>query len=792
MDAEPTTTGPPAANMVAKQQLPPPNDSSDSIRTAVPQLSSRGHEQPVSEVIQLPSLEQEGHNPRPLPAYSDLSEPHLGAVQPATEAQNLSELFDHLPSQPSSSTWITGDALSHFGFATDLDLSTGDLSFLDTYNSRIPFEAGHTVISPALNIVTTASVTTSSAGPSSRSAQCSAPLPPPLGRFAPAAEDHGYAEQGNLSLPHESDPPHESSGIDHGLRIIRERLTVGDRDKILAIILNQMRPRLSQAISSFPSVELLDRLIQFFLGNVSGSGENWIHCNSLSPQRARPELFLGMAAAGAVLTPEAPLQKLGFAIQEALRHHLSGVFESNNSMILDLGYLQTCLLVLKIGLWSGNSRKIEIAESFQQPVITMLRRRCKFSFSEYPGVSVATEDEGATLDEKWMSWVRQESYKRLVLELLRLNVQTSISLRVVPLISYSELSLGLPYSTELWTASNANEWKALLLGTANQYGTATVPAPRLSDCIMNMDLLDHGSGMYDRDESCAAFLHCLWGLVWEFQRLSLLRLNSNPRYWDDGLIISSRYQELMKILGNFRISYSHQSTLMLDLILMHLHCPIEDIQVFCGSGGRNQEVDPIETANQGGGPNRGYAGLQDHHIEQSIAQWAGNRRGRQAIWHAGQVLRAARALPLGQLRDFTGIAVYHASLTLLAYGSIRSHTTGTAHMPTASTEEPALKAVYADESMISNIPTNYQEPATILLDGKESLEVTKYIELEWGSPAIHRPPEIKPEVLFGNRNRLIDLFVATLRQNAGAQSNASSPLIQNLVVLLERLKEAAG
>ena len=37
-------------------------------------------------------------------------------------------------------------------------------------------------------------------------------------------------------------------------------------------------------------------------------------------------------------------------------------FEANNSTICDLGLLQTFILGLDIGLWSGNRRKMEIAE----------------------------------------------------------------------------------------------------------------------------------------------------------------------------------------------------------------------------------------------------------------------------------------------------------------------------------------------------------------------------------------------------------------------------------------------
>jgi hypothetical protein len=46
-------------------------------------------------------------------------------------------------------------------------------------------------------------------------------------------------------------------------------------------------------------------------------------------------------------------------------------FERDNSRTRDLQILQTYALELQIGLWSGNKRKMEIAESHAQPLITV-------------------------------------------------------------------------------------------------------------------------------------------------------------------------------------------------------------------------------------------------------------------------------------------------------------------------------------------------------------------------------------------------------------------------------------
>ncbi len=59
--------------------------------------------------------------------------------------------------------------------------------------------------------------------------------------------------------------------------------------------------------------------------------------------------------------------------------HLARVFldrltlaqiEKDNRYIRDLTTLQAFALQLQIGLWSGDKRKMELAESFAQPLIT--------------------------------------------------------------------------------------------------------------------------------------------------------------------------------------------------------------------------------------------------------------------------------------------------------------------------------------------------------------------------------------------------------------------------------------
>lgn len=70
------------------------------------------------------------------------------------------------------------------------------------------------------------------------------------------------------------------------------------------------------------------------------------------------------------------------------------------------------MLSLHIGLWSGDKRKMEIAESFTLPPITMLRRAGRFSRMKRNFTPPTFDDADEALELKWREWAQAESYKR--------------------------------------------------------------------------------------------------------------------------------------------------------------------------------------------------------------------------------------------------------------------------------------------------------------------------------------------------------------------------------------------
>jgi hypothetical protein len=687
-------------------------------------------------------------------------DPNLGPVSSHDYGGLLApEPMDFFPGSLNFGT-ISGNrtprSLITFGLETDLDFSTVDLSLLDSYNTHNPFEfdilATYTPLFESTDKPTNnngINETKDSYSPHRRT-----------WRFVPTSEDHGFCEHDNLLLPPKaaSNPTPESL-VDFDSRSTPERLDSSSRDKILSIAVSQLKQPISLAVSSFPSLELLDSLIQYYLTAPFSSGSIWFHRASFTPKLVRPELLLAIAAAGAVLTPDSTLRKLGFAMQEVVRHQLQILFEGDNTLIREVELHEAFLLNLEIAIWSGNSRKMEIAESFLQPLLTMIRRGGMFHHSSYPAITVHDSDDGDVLEQKWMSWAKQESAKRLAYRVLRHDAQSSMALLINPLISYAEFSVPLPASPRLWTAASAQEWKEIYLQDNAFF--ASGPVPTLSDCVANFDVLESNRSVSDTTIVCDAVLHTMWAIVWEYRRFKSL-LGNNSRYWDNGILMTSRYQELAKLLGYFRIGCQDQSGILLEVISMHMHVSLEEIQVLATLD------DPIKAL--------------ETQQSSSIMGWSKEREARQAIWHAGQVIRHVKMLPPQTLRDFTAVVLYHASLVLWAYGLSLRVRNSTNPLYVSRQDRSRL------DSLASAADIYEQENAW--LDGEETEEVRRYISLERGVPALrHTHPETLL-VLLDDPKAVLDVVLSVMESNYPVQPSVKKPpLVVNLIHLIEKVCE---
>ncbi|CAK7207203.1 hypothetical protein SEUCBS139899_010012 [Sporothrix eucalyptigena] len=635
-------------------------------------------------------------------SYKAVGNTSTPMLQDATNPSNMYPSTGHGQWTPMGA--LDFDATAAGSLDLDLDhLDDMDFRFLDSYNTRVPFEFG---VSPTTGDGLDLSTDTASAYRQAVSSSQGGHTTTPSGfsvaigsgseafkrhywKFRPNAQDHCGSEEHNLSLPsvgtagavdHTSPESTLSQSLRHSRSVRPDgvRLDTASRDKILMVVThNCRRENVARVVTSFPSVELLDTLLQFYLMSPVAQAETFLHTASFhgNPNEKRPELLAAMTAAGAVLTGDPALSKLGFAIQECLRIAVPQQWERDNSLTRDLELGQAYLLTLDIGLWSGRSRKVEIAESFFMPLLTIRRRDGSFGRSarSLGNVIVSDDDTGDVLSDKWRAWIRHESMARFTFRLLQHDTNTSMALLTTPLISYAEVLLTFPESVELWTAPTPEQWKTLYLQHQSQRPPSGLPAT-LPAFLEGPDaFIATHKHRVDMRVVCSAFLSCVWGLTWEYVQLSVLQremsssastethsvsragvTGTSHRRWS-ALVMGTRQDDILQLIHTFREAVALSDlathpvmTMRTELILMHTHTVLEQVQLFAGMEGQDQAraVHPV------------------------IVEWVASESARKSLWHAGQVLRGARQLARGLIGGPTAVMVYHAGLTLWIYGAV--------------------------------------------------------------------------------------------------------------------------
>lgn len=139
-----------------------------------------------------------------------------------------------------------------------------------------------------------------------------------LWQWTPAQHDHGYAEQLKISLPPGVDVP--KTCLAFGAERVQPCVSQTSRGRIIAMILGTCQQHsFSRVVSSFPSADLLTKLLHNFMDFHSRMSDYWSHLPRIQPDQFRPELLAIMIASGAVLSGVQAIRKLGSALQEAVR-----------------------------------------------------------------------------------------------------------------------------------------------------------------------------------------------------------------------------------------------------------------------------------------------------------------------------------------------------------------------------------------------------------------------------------------------------------------------------------------
>lgn len=90
------------------------------------------------------------------------------------------------------------------------------------------------------------------------------------------------------------------------------------RDKMLSLVISV--PKVNTRNLSFPSLDLLNTIIQVYFAQESNKVDTFIHSATLEPNETLPHLIMAIVSGGSLLISTPAIWKMGLALQEITRH----------------------------------------------------------------------------------------------------------------------------------------------------------------------------------------------------------------------------------------------------------------------------------------------------------------------------------------------------------------------------------------------------------------------------------------------------------------------------------------
>lgn len=311
------------AIMVAHQQFPQAWDD------------MQGMEPSPSDVAIGPTQE-----PEPLPMFMQNLAMSYSEGSPSDAF--IPDFLRYMPPVESSlSGYATPRGLAEHSLNWDLDFSGIDLALFDQslMHESLQQDSFHHDVPTAA--ASAAEQPTQNAAVDSAAADRAKAFDRSLWRYMPRSKSNPVtAGETNLAFP-DGESEGQSPGLIPPRNIISERLSYTSRDRLLALVLESSSNENSKRIAAgFPSVELLDGMIQVFFSSPSVDAGSYLHLPTFSPSQIHPLLLVCVVAAGAFSAPDDLLRKLGQALHEVARVAMSKSIEEDNSNIRDIQYLQ--------------------------------------------------------------------------------------------------------------------------------------------------------------------------------------------------------------------------------------------------------------------------------------------------------------------------------------------------------------------------------------------------------------------------------------------------------------------
>lgn len=265
--------------------------------------------------------------------------------------------------------------------------------------------------------------------------------------------------------------------------------------------------------------------------------------------------------------------------------------------------------------------------------------------------------------------------------------------------------------------------------------------------MQSPNLLLELSSQADIGLTTTVIVHGYWGQIWSL--IEARKFFPDSKRTHQLWLHTSHteiYQDMCSLLSLVPslIPDCTEVLLIFELFQMILHVTLEDLQRFAGKFGEEE----ARKANE------------------SFAIWATTQEARIAIWHAGQVLRAARQLSPAKLRGFTAIAVYFAALALWIYGIMLGSMT----------------------------PSPNRSP--VILNDEESIIIKHFRSSGQGTPGLeltnNNVDQGREFVELSDTDKILNVAREIYRNNFPVVDGPLPPLVDNLGNLLRDLGDLPG
>ncbi|KAJ5819422.1 hypothetical protein N7474_005013 [Penicillium riverlandense] len=545
-----------------------------------------------------------------------------------------------------------------------------------------------------------------------------------------------------------------------------------DRGRLLDLLISHCEKKDAvHILSSFPSLDFLRGLVGLFFKAQAGHTPSFIHRSTFDPETTCSPLLAAVIAYGACSSYTPAVQRLGYAIMDVVLLAIMAEWQPGNTFARDTQLVQGLTLALTVCLWSGDNCRLEAAETFSQSAVTAVRRAGLFRnqhTSESCPTAPVESDQGQQLEDVWQRWIAQETERRLAYHIFVFDSELSMVQLTSPLISCGEMNAAFPEKEELWRSPSATEWKTRYHQFSNfpssfkrdtNFSLATSTRWTLSGYFA-----ENEGGL--RDEEGILTVYGLWRFTFACRQSQDLLSGSYEDHLDVGWLtahtkaLSKQLTDLVKRgchpvdpVANVRLN------LLKEFLCLTLCAPLENLQSFTGKSGVDVGAE----------------------IFPSLQEWVMSRGAREATWHAGKVLHEASRLPGVFTGGFFVIAVYHAAITLFAYGVIRASRS-------------------RQEGKVTTKPTWPAPPlfeGTVWLSGSSWSEVRGYIALCEGHPAVGHPSGKGRGryAYLANGCEIMNYAINILKPEGAESQGEITPLIANLAQLMleiGRCARAAG